>query len=179
MTHDLPARLARHRYDCRTETSPLYHMELYEDIRKIGWENIFVEILETFDSVNAGQKERYWINVYDSVRRGYNQSMGGYGNSTISDSTVAQMIETHKTGEKNCTQIAWELGIDRRTVSHKLRENGINIRPSYPGHNHKAVYGQPLNTDMPELSFRSITDARKYIAAQRGSKKKYGYILPA
>ena len=51
-------------------------------IRRIGWENLVVEILECVpEDVSLTERERYWIAQYnaDDPEYGYNSNKGGWG----------------------------------------------------------------------------------------------------
>lgn len=54
--------------------------EFYQDIRKFGWHNFDHIILEQGLTVKeAEEREKYYIQKYDSVNNGYNRSTGGSG----------------------------------------------------------------------------------------------------
>lgn len=50
---------------------------LQNAIRKYGIENFKFEILEECSRENYNLRERYWINFYDSMNNGYNETSGG------------------------------------------------------------------------------------------------------
>ena len=53
-------------------------MKIEQAIKKYGWENVRHEIIEDgIDEELVDEKERYYINLYDSVKKGYNTSLGG------------------------------------------------------------------------------------------------------
>lgn len=52
--------------------------KVYEAIKRFGWDNVKHEILEDgIDEDRIDERERYYIDQYDSVKNGYNMSLGG------------------------------------------------------------------------------------------------------
>lgn len=56
-----------------------YNYPLSQDFRKFGIKNFTFEILEECVVEQLNEKERYWIDYYDSYQNGYNQNKGGGG----------------------------------------------------------------------------------------------------
>ena len=79
-------------------------------IRKYGKENFQIEIIDTAQSQNElNEKERYWIQYYNSVKEGYNETdaLSKCGGNTYQSKTEDEMevikekIRQTKTGAKN------------------------------------------------------------------------------
>lgn len=51
--------------------------KLYQAIKKYGFENFTIEILETCEPELLNDREIYWINYYDTFNNGYNATTGG------------------------------------------------------------------------------------------------------
>lgn len=47
---------------------------------KFGKENFIIEEIEQCDNSKLNERERYWIDYYDSYNNGYNLTLGGAGN---------------------------------------------------------------------------------------------------
>lgn len=63
-----------------------YDVKLSRAIRKYGIDTIQIEkIYETYDKKDATNKERYFIEQYDSYRNGYNMTIGGDGGWCVPD----------------------------------------------------------------------------------------------
>lgn len=55
----------------------VYDYPLYRAFRKYGIENFSFEVIETCPRDKLNEREKYWIQYYDSCCNGYNQSLGG------------------------------------------------------------------------------------------------------
>lgn len=53
---------------------------LYNSMRKYGIENFIIEEIEQCDNNILNDREKYWINFFDSCNKGYNLSIGGANN---------------------------------------------------------------------------------------------------
>lgn len=73
----------RWKQHCTTANLPShgdYNFPFHRAIRKYGKEDFILEIIDTADSSEElNEKEKYWINYYDSYNNGYNASLGGDG----------------------------------------------------------------------------------------------------
>ena len=57
-----------------------YNFAFHRAIRKYGIENFQVEEIDRCeDSEELKEKEKYWINFFDSYKNGYNSTFGGDG----------------------------------------------------------------------------------------------------
>ena len=79
-------------------------------IRKYGKENFQIEIIDTAQSQNElNEKERYWIQYYNAVKKGYNETdaISKCGGATYQSKTTEEMdiikekIRQSKLGNKN------------------------------------------------------------------------------
>ena len=55
------------------------HRPLYSAINKYGIENFHIEIVEECTLEELDEKERFWIESYNSFSNGYNATIGGDG----------------------------------------------------------------------------------------------------
>lgn len=83
----LNTRKSIHKYHALNDNSKEYkNNHFYNAIRKYGWENFSWEVIDTADTYEElDNKERYWINHYDSINNGYNIRIGGTFNDYQSD----------------------------------------------------------------------------------------------
>ena len=56
-----------------------YNCNLYTAMRKYGIDNFVFEIIEECDSELLDEREKYWIEFYDTYNNGYNMTKGGDG----------------------------------------------------------------------------------------------------
>ena len=70
-----------------------YDYYLYRAMRKYGIDNFDFEVIEECSSDLLNDKEKYWIEKYDSYRNGYNQTAGGEsGGHSMKISTIIHPI---------------------------------------------------------------------------------------
>lgn len=67
-------------------------------IKKYGWENFSHEILEILDTDNleeVGERESYYITLFDSFHNGYNSTSGGEVGKEMSEDSKKKMSVAH------------------------------------------------------------------------------------
>lgn len=69
------------------------HRPLYRAICKYGKEHFWVEELEKCPSQLANDREKYWIEQYNSYYHGYNATFGGDGSITINRQEVLSLYD--------------------------------------------------------------------------------------
>ena len=81
LSTNIKARWSSHRSNGFNSNSQEYNYPLYRAFRKYGIENFAFEVLEELEEAEdldlLCQKERYWIDFYDTFKNGYNQTAGG------------------------------------------------------------------------------------------------------
>lgn len=96
--------------------------KLYRAMNKHGIDSFSIEILED-DVPNEllGKKEQYYIKLFNSYYEGYNSTFGGEGESMVD---IEPLKELYLLG-KNFSEIAEITGHSRKTVSTRLRKEGM------------------------------------------------------
>lgn len=74
---DIKKRWREHRSAAYNLNSKDYDMVIYRAIRKYGLNNFSFSMLETCKIEELNEKEKYWIQNYDSKNKGYNVSLSG------------------------------------------------------------------------------------------------------
>lgn len=76
---DVTKRLYAHRYASQNPQAHDYNTSIHQAIRKYGFENFEVTILEELpnDKTLLNQREMYWIKFYNTYVDGYNETIGG------------------------------------------------------------------------------------------------------
>ena len=90
---------------------------------KYGKDNFFIEQLEECDDALLDEREQYWISHFDSFNDGYNATLGGANNFTMS-SKVQEVLDIWNQG-KTVNKIVEETGLNVETVRSYLNKNGI------------------------------------------------------
>lgn len=138
---------------------------LYRAINKYGVENFSIEKIEECSDIILSDREKYWIEYYNSFKNGYNATKGGDGSPYIDRKLV---IETYKQIQ-NCKKTAEILNIHIDSVYKILKSNNIEKKSSQEISKEcssKPVY--MLNKkDLRILKvFASMKEAAKYIQEQ-------------
>lgn len=149
-TNNLNYRRQQHEeYDIQNPNQREYHYPLSRAIRKYGKDKFDVLILEDniLDS-DVEEREKYWINFYNTYNNGYNQTEGGLGGHHYEKFTkeeielIIQMIKEQVPFKEIATRfnisISHLSGINTGTKHHKDNE-------SYPLN--KMTRGRKLTDD--------------------------------
>ncbi len=115
---------------------------LYNSIIKHGWENHSFEIIEEIDKESLNEREKYWINYYNSFKEGMNLTTGGdnYELSEVSKNKISIANKGSNNGmfgrsgnlHPRYGKKASEETRERLKVSHLGKMKGIN-NPSFKG----------------------------------------------
>ncbi len=80
-SRDIKKRIDSHKsFNNRNEEKRLYFA-----FEEWGIENFTFEVIEYIDVTKLDERERFWINEYNTVVKGYNQQNGGAGNKVAAD----------------------------------------------------------------------------------------------
>ena len=72
-----------HKCKAFNSSSKCYNYPLYRAFRKYGINNFSFEIIEKCKISELNKKEIYWIQYYNSYKKGYNQTLGGDGTKSL------------------------------------------------------------------------------------------------
>lgn len=140
-----------------------YH--LYDAMRLYGVEHFFIETLEKTNNELLSERERYWIEQYDSYHNGYNETCGGEGNQLYNKNDFYELWD------KGCSisEIAKQAGCVRSTVYEALLDyDGYSVEESLnrrARNNKKRVCQFNLSGELL-CTFDSIKDAEKAIGIE-------------
>lgn len=143
----------------RCMNRPLYHaMNLY------GREHFRISLIEECSASVMYEREKYWIEKFDSFINGYNATFGGTGKPNVD---YQQVIDTYNM-TRNQKEAAEILGIDVSTINKVLRMNKINYVSS------KEILGKRVGMfsldGMFLKSFFSEGEAARYINDSKDMK---------
>lgn len=93
----LEQRFKKHISDCihLNESRPLYNA-----MRKYGIDKFHIELIEECPEEELNDKERYWIEKYNSYHCGYNATLGGDGNKKFNYDFILYLLLEGKTLEE-------------------------------------------------------------------------------
>lgn len=127
---------------------------LYSAIRKYGPIHFHIQTIEETD--NPLEREKYWIEYYQSFKKGYNATIGGDGKPYIDH----QLVISEYLKLKNQNQVAKKLKIDPRTV--RLILNANNIEKGLHKDIVQKASGKVINQyDLNDNFIRSFASARE------------------
>lgn len=98
----------------RNEKRPLYNA-----ISKYGKEHFWVEEIEQCSHEEACEKEKFWIQFYNSYEAGYNATLGGDGRSYLDYQKILKLYDTTL---KTRTEIAQECQCSVDSVNNIVEE---------------------------------------------------------
>lgn len=94
-------------------------------MNKYGVDNFIIEIIEdNIPNDILGEKEKFYIKKFNSFYNGYNLTFGGDGESHID---IDKIIILYNSG-KNISEISNITGYTKKTISIRLKAEGIKIR---------------------------------------------------
>lgn len=89
---------------------------LYDAMNKYGTENFYIEQVEECSLEEAPERERYWIEYYNSFKYGYNATLGGDGNPYLDYDLIFKIYQE----VKNIHKTSILCGCDEHSVSKIL-----------------------------------------------------------
>ena len=109
---DIQKRFKEH---CRDSKKEYKNRPLYNAMNKYGIEHFKIEEIEECN--NPEERERYWIEYYNSFKNGYNATLGGDGKAYIDYNLV---LETYKQLQ-NIQKVSKQLKISEDSVHNILK----------------------------------------------------------
>ena len=114
-------RFAQHKNNSNKEY--FSQIVLYKAFNKYGIENFICEEIEEVPNDKLDEREKYWIEYYDSYFNGYNSTLGGRTTQLYNWDTD-DIIEKYMI-LKSARAVAKEIGCDHSTIDRILNENGV------------------------------------------------------
>ena len=74
---NIKKRWQKHHTEYKNPKANTYDYPIYKAIRKYGLEYFDFQVLEYCDADKLNEREVYWIDKYDTLNDGYNQTWGG------------------------------------------------------------------------------------------------------
>lgn len=96
-------------------------MALYQAFKKYGLENFTFEEIEEVPQDKLDEREKYWINYYDSYKNGYNSTLGGRS-AELYNWDLEEIIQLYKE-LRSARKVAEKMGCDHSTIDNLLNAN--------------------------------------------------------
>ncbi len=130
---------------------------LYKAFNKYGIENFTCDEIEEVENSLLDDREKYWIEYYDSYFNGYNSTLGGRATQLYNwdvDDIIEKYLEL-----KSARKVAKLIGCDHSTIDRILNENGVK-RFTSAEQNSKPIY---LSKNDEELKFGTTVEAANWL----------------
>ena len=165
-------RFKEHQKDAfrdRNEKRPLYSA-----MRKYGIENFTIEQIEECSDMLSSEREKYWIEYYNTYASGYNATKGGDGKIYIDYNLVIEKYEELHT----CSKVAEELQICDETVSRILQSSGIKPKTAAEvskEKNSKKVAMLDMEGNIEQI-FSSVNEAANFLINSKIANAKLNSV---
>lgn len=104
-------------------------LPLYRAFSKYGIDNFSIEEIEQCDSDKIDEREIYWIDYFNSYRKGYNCTAGGEGGIKTHEEYIDVIIERYLNGER-LDLVCKEYHCDYLCIRRNMENKGIVINTS-------------------------------------------------
>lgn len=147
-------------------------LPLYRAMNKYGVEQFTIETIEECESKIIDEREKYWIEYYNSCKLGYNCNMGGEGGFLyLPDSELQEIIDRYKQGERLDT-LCKEYHHNYYSIKTAFESQGIIINTNAgPAKLSKKIFAINPVTLQVEQEYESISAAARAIC-QDGKNPK-------
>lgn len=168
--NNINKRFKQHIYDSRKER--YRKRKLYKAFKKYGIDSFKIELIEECSKDMAHNRERYWIEKYNSFYNGYNENFGGSGNNIYNHNYIEQKLKEFPfpylvAKDCNCSRdvvynVAKNKNIKVRNYNH---DNCININ------DRKTIIQYDKTTNSIIKKFNSVTEASEWLLNNNIIKK--------
>lgn len=138
---------------------------LYKAFNKYGIENFICEEIEQVENNLLDEREKYWIEYYDSFFNGYNSTLGGRA-TQLYNWDIDDIIEKYQE-LKSARKVANEIGCDHSTIDRILNENGV-IRFTPAQQQSKPIC--IIDKQNQKHNFETTTEAAKWLIENKFTK---------
>lgn len=151
----------------QTRSHKDYHLPLHNAIRLYGEDNFTVTLIEECPNELLNEKEKYWIEYYDSYKNGYNASLGGFGHQKYNYQEIVQYYLDHgNTFIDTCLHF----NIYDQVLYNALQALNIDYK-SLKNTNPRKKHNKWILLEEKKIVFKRMTDVDKYF-----NKKVHGHI---
>ena len=125
---DINYRIANHKSESFNPKSNAYDTAIHRAIRKYGLNNFSFEVIEECDRSNLSEREKYWIDYYNTFKKGYNMTLGGEGRPMIDELQIYEL---------------WDNGLSIAEISENVKHNKhtiISVLENYSTYSNQESY---------------------------------------
>lgn len=152
------------------EKTRMYNCKLYIAMRKYGVENFKFSVIEECENDQLSEREKYYINLYNTTKNGYNEALGGVGKPLWTSKQVEACKILYENGWL-LHDISDVFKSNPRTIGKKLREKyQIDTKSNSICSFSKPVIGVDKSNDI--IEFSSLSDAARYLIENHITKNK-------
>ena len=155
-TSTIEGRFKEHISESKTDRSK--NRPLYRALNKYGVDNFVLNLLEECNNEDLSMREIFWIDKLQTVKNGYNATIGGDGKILIDEKEVVEEYNVLK----RASLVAKKLQHDEGQICKILKQNGI-VLENHPYDS--GVINRPKSVKQYTVdnafirSFNSIKDA--------------------
>lgn len=166
---DIQKRFKEH---CKDSQYNYENRPLYKAMKKYGIEHFTIDLVEECNNIE--EREKYWIEYYNSFLNGYNATLGGDGKTLIDYDLVLDYFNEGKTVKEISTQIQRDAG----HIADILKQKGISqeeiLKRSKQSQTKMVIMFSKTNEILKE--FESVAVAAQYCIDNQLSKDKISGI---
>lgn len=163
----LEQRKADHLKAYKDQNKRDYNYKIYKAFRKYGIDNFEFSVVEQCKDNELGEKEKYYINKFNTILDGYNEALGGEGKPLWTDKQIEACKILYENGWL-LKEISDLFKSNPSTVGRKLKEKyGINTKENANKMNCRQIIAINKNE---RLKFDSVSIAAKYVVENNLSK---------
>ena len=149
-------RFQEHIKDSNKETDNI--RPLYRAIRKYGVDVFYIEVIEQVSIENLSDREKYWIQYYDSYNNGYNATVGGDGKQLYDYDAIVKGFQSGKL----VRELAEEFECCVDTIAQALKLANINSTMNKNKRIEKSISAYSLQDELIK-TFSSHKEASKWL----------------
>lgn len=115
-------RWQQHIHAAKSRNARDHNTKLHNAINKYGADAFTVDIIEEVDNAIIDDREKYWIQYYDSIHSGYNITIGGEGMTKYTDDFIRACWDS---GLK-VVDVCKKYNMSTTTYCSRLRNIGVS-----------------------------------------------------
>lgn len=180
---DIYKRWKKHKTECLNKKSKSYNYPIYRAFRKYGIENFNFEILEECALNELNTRERYYIVMFNTFFKGYNQTFGGDGGcfSKIPKENIIGIFDDLETTNLTQKEIAHNRCVSKRLVEEinsgrswyqENKEYPIRKRISQKKRNYCSSCGKEISINATYCRNCYCIEKQKYIKVDEYKKQE-------